>query len=506
MKRIFLHTPGALLILFVLQINFASAQDNPAINDSIYSNALKEWRSIKIILPENYQTESSEEFEVIYLTDGEWVVNLFPFIYRFAKNEEYVPPAIIVALPNTYINGANQRDRDFLPVHVPSPAISGGADKFLAFLKDELIPYIDKAYRTNGSNSLYGHSYGGVFVMYTIFTEPQLFDIYYATDPPLSWNNDFVIRLASGKLQELPPDKVLWIAGIESTYKNQGIDRMDSVLKLKAPQSLRWKTATFPNEKHNSVRLKAMYDGIKYSYSGYPGGSITFHPMNGIILKDKPATIYLSSDYTHLRYEMDGTEPDETSPKAGSTLILTGPAHLVFKSFSTSGKYDMMAKGNFEQGETLPSLSKPKKIESGGFKYSFYEGTWDKMPDFKKLKPSLTGITDSLFSLKKLTAKADFACLFEGYIEITEDGYYLWAIGSNDGSRLWLGNKLIIDNDGIHTDESFKSYIIPLEKGFYPVRLEYFQKDENHNLQFIYMVPGAGEPRSVPLKYQYHNN
>ncbi len=505
MKKILLYSLTALIVFLFFPTDSLFAQENSVISDSIYSGALNEWRSIKVVLPENYKTESSDKFEVIYLTDGEWVVNLFPFIYKFAKNEQYVPPAIIVALPNTYIKGANQRDRDFLPVHVPSPSISGGADKFLVFFKDELIPYINKTYRTNGTNSLYGHSYGGVFVVYTIFTEPQLFDTYYATDPPLRWNNDFVIKLASEKLQNLPPDKVLWIAGIESTYKYQGIDRMDSVLKLKAPQSLRWRTATFPNEKHNSVRLKAMYDGIKYSYSGYPGGSIAFHPMAGIILKDKPATIYLLNSFPDLRYEMDGTEPGKTSPKAESRLTLTGPAQLVLKSFSTSGKYDLTARGNFVLGETLPSLSKPKKVESGGLKYSFYEGTWDKMPDFKKLKPSQTGITDSLFSLKKLPAKADFACLFEGYAEITEDGYYLWAIGSNDGSRLWLGDKLLIDNDGIHRDESLKSYMIPLEKGFYPIRLEYFQKDENHNLQFIYMTPGAGEPQVVPLKFQYHN-
>jgi hypothetical protein len=90
------------------------------------------------------------------------------------------------------------------------------------------------------------------------------------------------------------PGKLLWIAGIDETYKGMGISRMDSVLKLKAPQNLRWKIVTFPNEKHNSVRLKAMYDGIKFSYSGYTTGIIQFHPMNGILLKDKPATIFMS--------------------------------------------------------------------------------------------------------------------------------------------------------------------------------------------------------------------
>ena len=500
-KTTLLHLP-ILIFAFIFRFTGISAQDHPVINDSIFSDVLQEERSIKIVLPESYKPGSSEKYEVIYLTDGEWVVNLFPFIYRFAQGEHYVPPAIIVALPNTYINKANQRDRDFLPVHVSEPAISGGADKFL--LKNELIPYIDRTYPTNGVNSLYGHSYGGLFVMYTLLTEPQMFQTYYATDPSFWWNNDFVIKLASDKLETLPPGKLLWIAGITETYRNMGIERMDSVLKLKAPESLKWKIATFPNEKHNSVRLKAMYDGIKYSYSGYSNEPLSFHPMRGILLKDKPAPVFITNSYPDMRYTLDGTEPDSTSPKAESMLQITGPAQLVVKSFSASGKYDQEAKGNFPLGETLPSSKKPKKLVPGGLNYTCYEGTWDKMPDLEKLKPVQSGTADSLFSFKKLPVNKNFACVFEGYIKIPEDGYYIFATVSNNGSRLFLGNKLLIDENDIHSSETAGSFIIPLEKGFYPVRLEYFQKDAEPSLQFVYLNPGSESAVPFPYKYQYH--
>lgn len=504
MKRTALQVGVLLIFVFFLQLTSISAQNNSVINDSIYSEILKEQRSVKVILPDNYKPGSSVKYEVIYLTDGEWVAELFPFIYKFAKNENYVPPVIIVALPNTYIDKANQRDRDFLPVHVPNPAISGGADKFISFLKNELIPYIDKTYPTNGINSLYGHSYGGLFVMYTLLTEPQLFQTYYSTDPSMWWNNDFVIKLASERLEKLPSGKLLWIAGIDETYKGMGIGRMDSVLKLKAPQGLKWKIATFPNEKHNSVRLKAMYDGIKFSYSGYPGGAIQFHPMNGIVVKDKPATIFLPDRNPETRYTLDGTEPDMKSPKAESMILLNGPAQLVLKSFSVSGKYDIVSKGSFTAGETLLPSQKPKKLIKGGLKYACYEGTWDKMPDFKKLKPVQTGIADSLFSFNNLPLKVNFACLFEGYLEITEDGYYIFATSSVNASRLYLGNKLLIDEDSIHSSEMTKSFLIALEKGFYPVRVEYFQKDANPALRFVYLKPGAREPEQIPDKYMYH--
>ncbi|OGL45746.1 MAG: hypothetical protein A2W05_10015 [Candidatus Schekmanbacteria bacterium RBG_16_38_10] len=390
-----------------------------------------------------------------------------------------------------------------MPVHVPEPAISGGADNFLSFIKDELIPYIDNKYPTNGTSSIYGHSYGGLFVLFALLTEPQLFESYYATDSPFGWNNDYLIKMAAEKLNTLPSDKVFWIAG---TSQNQDIGRLDSLLQLKAPKSLHWEIVTYPNEKHNSVRLKAMYDGIKFSYSGYSNAPLGFHPMNGILLKDKPISIWVDNSYPELRYTVDGTEPDMTSQKVDSKITITGPTQLIVKSFSASGKYDKTAKGSFELGEALPSIQKPTKINSKGLKYSYYEGSWEKLPDFKKLKPVKTGVADSVFNMNELPGKTNFACLFEGYFEIVKDGYYGFALVSNDGSKLFLGEKQIIDNDGVRSTESVKSFILPLEKGFYPVRIEYFQKDESSILQLLYVEPETENATRVPFKYQYYED
>jgi predicted alpha/beta superfamily hydrolase len=508
MKKIILALSLSLILIFISQVFcVVYAQDHPVISDSIYSGVLKEQRSIKIQLPEAYKPGSTDKYEVIYVTDGEWAMHPFSFIYKWAQDENYVPPAILVAIPNTYINKANQRDRDFLPVHVPEPAISGGADNFLSFIKNELIPYINNKYPANGTSSIYGHSYGGLFVLYALLTEPQLFESYYATDPPFSWNNDYLIRMAAEKLDNLPADKIFWIAG---TSQNQTIGRLDSLLRLHAPKKLHWNMATYPNERHNSVRLKAMYDGIKFSYSGYSNAPLVFHPMNGILLKDKPMWICLQDIYPEQRYTVDGTEPERTSTKVDRCITITGPAQLVMKSFSTSGKYDKTARGNFELGEPLSSVPKPNRINSGGLKYSYYEGSWEKLPDFKELRPVKTGVADSVFNIKQLPAKTNFACLFQGYFEIVKDGYYVFALVSNDGSKLFLGDKLIIDNDGVRPTASVKSFVLPLEKGFYPVRIEYFQKNESSVFLLFYIAPETGDINSnaipFPFKYQYYGD
>jgi predicted alpha/beta superfamily hydrolase len=505
MKKIILFLLPVLILMLNTRLMVTTAQAFREVNDSVYSNILKEERSLIVFIPDTWKADTTKKFEVIYLTDGEWARDLFPFIYRFAVNEQFVPPVILVAIPNRYIDKVNQRDRDFLPVRVADNDISGGADSFIAFLKNELIPYIDKTYPTNGTNSLYGHSYGGLFSMYTFLTEPDLFETFYATDPSFWWNNDFAIKLASEKLGNLKSERHLWIAGIESTYKNMGIGRMDSVLKLKAPANLYWKIGLFPNESHNSVRFKAIYDGIKFSYSGYSETPPQFHPMNGILLKDKPATIYIISTLPDLRYTVDGSEPTVKSPEAGQMISITGPATLTIKSCSPGAKYSKTAKGSFESGEVMPAIAKLKKAAPGGLKYSYYEGNWDSLPDFTTMKPSVTGIADSTFSIQKLPSKTNFACLFEGYLEIVTDGYYIFGLGSDDGSKLYLGDKLLIDNDGLHAVVT-KSFVMPLQKGFYPVRLEYFQKEGGSGLDLIYMPPDAkpGNPIKIPWKYLYH--
>ncbi len=475
------------------------------ISDSIYSQILGEQRIIKILLPENYKPGSGEKFETVYLTDGEWIMDPFSFIYKFARDENYVPPLILVALPNTYPKNVNQRDRDFLPVHVSEPAISGGADKFISFLREELIPYIENKYPCNGTRSLYGHSYGGTFSAYALFSNPELFSTYYSTDPAYWYNNGYILKLASERTAPFDSQKTLWIAGIESTYRSMGSGAMDSVLKSREIKNLNWKFVTFPNEKHNSVRLKAIYDGLKYVYSGFTDSPVEVHPSGGIVLKDKPFRIFVMNPAPELRYTLNGTEPDKTSHAVTENLTITGPAQFVVKSFSTTGKYDFMTRCVYEAGDFMTPVPAPKKTVKGGLNYSFYQGEWDVFPDFKKTKPVVKGIADSSFSLSKLPAKTGYACVFDGFIEIKEEGYYLFALNKNGLTRLTFNGKSIIESNSETQKESLKSYMLPLKKGYYPVTLEYLQKGEgSEGLQVIFLEPGKTNARPVPTEIMYY--
>jgi predicted alpha/beta superfamily hydrolase len=505
MKVVFKFKLVILMIGFVLPLNPVLAQELAVISDSIFSKVLNEQRKIKICLPEGYKPGSDAKYDVVYLLDGEMHLDIFSYIYKFARNEKLLPPLILVAIPNIYTNEGNMRDRDFLPEKTPENNKAGGANHFIAFFKNELIPYIDKTLSTSGDNSLFGHSLGGVFTLYVLLKEPGLFSNYYCSDPAFPWNNRRVISMAQESFKNTDKlNKTLWINGVEDTYRNVGIQKMDSVLKEFAPKGLRWKISIYDNETHMSVRLKAIYDGLKYAYDGYNSRKLVeFHPNNGSLLEGKPAPAFLNGSFQNVYYTTDGSEPDRSSRRAPQMIEVTGPAELRVKWVGENEKYIITSKGTFEITKVWPSLQNVKDIKTGGLRYSYYEGKWKTLPDFSKLKAVKTGIADSSFNLGKLPAKTNFGCVFEGYLKIDIEGYYNFALCSSDGSKFFIDGHEIINNDGLHGSDWYKSYVVPLQKGFYPVRLEYFQSEGNHRLDIIYISPNSHETVNLDFKMMY---
>jgi len=498
MKR-FSRLANVCLLLFVSTV-VTHAQNFPGKRDSLYSSILNEKRMFQVALPNGYQPGSSEKYEVMYILD-EGNINLIAPIQNFTEQEGYMPSLILVALYNI------DRNRDFLPSNAPEVPVSGGADKFLAFFKNELIPYIDKTYPTNGSNILYGHSFGGVFSTYALLTEPQLFDYYLAVDPSYWWDHEYMNKLAAEKITKpLPSRKSIFITGREGQgYTMMGLPGMDSVLKGKAPSELNWKIVAYPNETHGSVRLKSIYDGLRFFYDGYTSQSIEFHPMNGIVLKDKPYKIYYFGSSQSVCYTTDGTVPTPTSARMMQNNELMNAAKISTKSFGNYHQHNKVTTGDFIIGQPLAASVKPRNAKPGGLYYRYYEGEWDKLPDFKTLKPVKSGIAGKDFDIGKIARTINYACLLEGYLEIQKDGYYIFVLDSDDGSKFFLANKLLIDYDGLHANGNMKTFLVPLTKGFYPLRLEFFQKAGGASLNLMYVPnPNIPAPVTIPLELQYY--
>ena len=489
-----------LLWLTCLISGISCAQDQQGVSDSVFSTVLGEKRMLRVVVPENQTSAPDAKYDVIYVLDGPGNLDLFSRIHTTLREWNEVPPLIFVSIPNT------DRNRDFLPTKNGPNSTAGGADNFIRFIQDELQPHINKKYPVSGYNILYGHSFGGVLAMHTLLTKPDLFEAYIAADPSFWWDNGIMNKFAKEKLPALAgKQKTLFISGREGQgYSGMQIDVMDSVLTAYKPNSVSWKSVAYPDESHGTVRFKTIYDGLRYVYEGTGGAALVFHPQSGIVSRDGEFNLFLISGQTSARYTTDGTEPTLESPKMEQLVQLKGPATVTVKTFTRRGnQYDKVVIGKFTEGETFPPLKKPKKVTSGGLAYSYYEGTWKSLPDFSNLKPSKTGKLDSTFRFENLPSKENYGCLFTGYLEIEKDGHYIFGLDSDDGSKFYLADKLLIDNDGLHATGNTRSSIVPLAKGFYPVRIEYFQGAGRTAVDLVYLPPGTRQPEKIPFERLY---
>jgi len=125
----------------------------------------------------------------------------------------------------------------------------------------------------------------------------------------------------------------------------------------------------------------------------------------------------------------------------------------------------------------------------GGLDYKHYHGRWETLPDFDKLKPTASG-TVATFSLDKYEGRDAFAMKYTGYVEAPADGVYAFYVRSDDGSRLWIGDQLVVDNDGLHPSEERRGFV-PLQAGKHAITVAFFEAGGEDELKVSYEGPGV---------------
>ena len=124
-----------------------------------------------------------------------------------------------------------------------------------------------------------------------------------------------------------------------------------------------------------------------------------------------------------------------------------------------------------------------------GLQYAYYEGSWDKLPDFSKLEPKEVGDATN-FDVSVARRKEQFALRFDGTIRIDKDGEYRFLIGSDDGSRLLIDEKEIVKVDGVHPFQQARK-AMKMTAGLHTVVVEYFEQGGEESLQVDFEGPGA---------------
>lgn len=241
---------------------------------SIASKIVGRTYGLLIALPDGY-ADSAKSYPVLYVLDG-WHFPLVEFLASESVYTKRMPELIVVTLDHdgTSLESRGRvmdlRRLDFTPTRVPGDDYSGGADKFLAFMRDELIPFIDATYRTDKTDrGLLGHSYGGLFAIYAMLHQPDLFRRIVAASPSLGWDNGSLIKAAPGLLYQR---QFRTVADFSYGSDESGEEKLESVqpffwtLDSLKPDGLDYRFTIYPGENHNSVRPYSFSSGLSWVY------------------------------------------------------------------------------------------------------------------------------------------------------------------------------------------------------------------------------------------------
>jgi predicted alpha/beta superfamily hydrolase len=287
---------------------------------TLHSRIVGEERTVFISVPASY-TRGTQRYPVLYLTDAQWQFDQSRTSAAFLARNGLIPEIIIVGVANsdrTHDLYATKADFKRNGRTIPFPT-SGNADQFLEFLEKELIPWIESTYRTAPLRILAGHSAGGNFALHTMRVRPQLFQAIIAASPWLAWDDakelkELVPFLASTEVKT----RILFVTSAnEGLEMKANMETLISAVRARKGASLRWDSATYPEENHDSTVIKSYYDALRMVFAewSFPRDTLTNFLMGS--LDD------VQAHYAHFGERLGYTQlpPEEIVNELGYRLL-----------------------------------------------------------------------------------------------------------------------------------------------------------------------------------------
>ncbi len=267
------------VLLLLIGINQVKSQDIGQIvigtKHSLRSDILNEDREYWISLPDSYNVQESsyKSYPLLIVLDGNVHFKALSGMVNYMSSDLYrnwkIPEMIVVGIQNV------DRRRDYTPDKIVTVREnnSGGGERFLSFLEDELIPELDQKYRTEQYRILFGHSLGGLLATHAYMKEKTLFNSFIAVDPSFgTWDSETMDK----KLDSLTKqsfERFIYIAtanwGKRNIRNRDRHVRLYESLNSKCKGELPAKLEYFENEDHSSVPIIAFHNGISTIFEGY---------------------------------------------------------------------------------------------------------------------------------------------------------------------------------------------------------------------------------------------
>lgn len=227
-----------------------------------HSKVFNDVRRYMVSLPERYKM-NNRHYPSLFVIDADFQFQHVSAVVKNLTRMGKIPPMIVFGI-------ANQGGDDYLKTTTwpdPKDPAFGDAQKLQKYLTSELLPLLDKTYRTNKQKALSGYSLGGLFTLYSMMQENTPFNAFLSMSPS-AWFDDFSLPK---KLTPLLKSNKLHAPVFISVANEEGmgVDKVIETFTTNAPENLHWQFKHYPNENHFTTALPALYDGLQFLSPNY---------------------------------------------------------------------------------------------------------------------------------------------------------------------------------------------------------------------------------------------
>ena len=303
---------------------------------------------------------------------------------------------------------------------------------------------------------------------------------------------------------ELADDQKKYILGAQGNVWTEYIKHPEDVEYMALPRmsalaEVVWSAKEDRNLDDFLRRMSVHYSrldeyGINYRWPSLEG----FFAKN-IFIDEIDVKINKKRKGSEIRYTLDGKDPSNKSTLYSAPIHLTETTVLKAREFMPDGRFSKMFEGHFIK--QIPNDAISIVMPASGLLYDYYETEEpiDSTANLDDLEPKTSGhIKTITFPFEELPEV--FGLIFRGFIKVPTAGVYIFTLLSNDGSRLYINEQLVVDNDGWHGAQERYGQIA-LKTGLHPIRVSYFQVGGGKALQVFVEGPGIDKHEIQPEEY-----
>lgn len=235
----------------------------------LHSDIVQQDYELHILLPGGY-ISGIKKYPVVYLMDSQWDFPLVKSLYGQHYYDGFIPELIIVGVTwgGVNPNPDSLRARDYTPTQEARLPQSGGADNFLAFIKKELFPFVETNYKAESKNrTLMGCSLGGLFTLYTLFSQPELFSGYAAASPAVGWDSEVLYKFEKEFARKKLPDSLRVYITIGDVERSRpAYEKFAAQMINSNYASVSLKSKILENTGHSGTKGETYSRGMQYVF------------------------------------------------------------------------------------------------------------------------------------------------------------------------------------------------------------------------------------------------